>query len=30
MYKKVLAEMGFSNVRGYLFYTTNLELQEVS
>lgn len=29
MYKKVLSEMNFKNVKGYLFYTGNLELQEI-
>ncbi len=29
MYKKVLAEMDFPNVKGYLFYIKDLKLQEV-
>jgi hypothetical protein len=29
MYKKVLSEMNFTNVKGYLFYTGSLELQEI-
>jgi ATP-dependent exoDNAse (exonuclease V) beta subunit len=29
MYKKVLSEMHFKNVKGYLFYTGNLQLQEI-
>jgi ATP-dependent exoDNAse (exonuclease V) beta subunit len=29
MYKKVLSEMNYPNVKGYLFYTTTLTLQEV-
>ena len=30
LYKKVLQEMGFPNVKGYLYYTANLELIELA
>ena len=29
MYKKVLSEMNFPNVKGFLFYTGSLKLQEI-
>ncbi len=30
LYKKVLQEMGFPNVKGFLYYTTNLDLIEIA